>query len=146
MNVRSDIVPGSPDGFQLRDVSVRLARPDERTRWDALMERETCKSGKKSTEIAYGITSVPEDRGTPENLLAWNRSHWSVENRNHRVRDVNFREDACLSRTMHAPNNGAICNCIALAIILRRSPNIAEMRRHFALHRHEAIEAVLSPG
>ena len=33
-------------------------------------EREMCKSGKKRTEIAYGITSVPKDRGTPENLLA----------------------------------------------------------------------------
>ena len=47
---------------------------------------------------------------------------------------------------MHAPFNGAICNCIALAIILKRHPNIAETRRHFALHRHEAIEAVLLPG
>ena len=109
-------------------------------------ERESCKSGKKCTEIVYGVTSVPEDRGTPENLLAWNRGHWSVENRNHRVRDVNFKEDACPSRTMHAPNNGAICNCIALAINIRRSPKIAEMRRHFVLHRHEGIEAVLLPG
>ena len=109
-------------------------------------ERESCKSGKKSTEIAYGITSVPKDRGTPENLLAWNRGHWSIENNNHRVRDVNFKEDACLSRTMHAPNIGAICNCFALAIIIRRSPNIAETNRHFALHRHEAVKAVLSPG
>ena len=80
-------------------------------------DRKSCKSRKKSTEIAYGITSVPKDRGTPEKLLAWNRGHWSIENNNHRVRDVNFKEDACLSRTMHAPNNGAICNCIALAII-----------------------------
>ena len=39
MDVMSDIVPGSPDGFHLRDVSVRLARPDERTRWDALMDQ-----------------------------------------------------------------------------------------------------------
>ena len=59
-------------------------------------DRESCKSRKKSTEIAYGITSVPKDRGTPEKLLAWNRGHWSVENRNHRARDVNFREDACV--------------------------------------------------
>ena len=109
-------------------------------------DRKMCKSGKKSTEIAYGITPVPKNRGTPENLLAWNRSHWSIENNNHRVRDVNFKEDACLSRTMHAPNNGAICNCIALAIIIRRSPKIAEMRRYFNLHRHEAVKAVLSPG
>ena len=82
-------------------------------------KREMRKSGKKSTEIAYGITSVPEDRGTPENLLAWNCGHWSAENRNHRARNVNFKEDACLSRTMHNPNNGAIGNCIALAIIIR---------------------------
>ena len=33
------IFPGSPDGFHLRDVSVRLARPDERRRWDALMNQ-----------------------------------------------------------------------------------------------------------
>ena len=81
-------------------------------------ERETVKTGEKSTEIVYGITSVPANRGTPENLLAWNRGHWSVENLNHRVRDVNFGEDACLSRTTHAPTNGALCNCIALALIL----------------------------
>ena len=109
-------------------------------------DREMCKSGKKSTEIAYGVTSFPKDRGTPENLLAWNRGHWSIENSNHRVRDVNFKEDACLSRTMHAPNNGAICNCIALAIIVRRSPKITETRRHFNLHRHESVKSVLSPG
>ena len=109
-------------------------------------DREMCKSGKKSTEIAYGITSVPKDRGTPENLLAWNRGHWSVENRNHRARDVNFREDACVGHTTHGPSNGAICNNIALAIILSRGPKIAETRRDFNLHRHKAIKAVLSSG
>ena len=107
-------------------------------------DRKMCKSGKKSTEIAYGITSVPKDRGTPENLLAWNRGHWSVENRNHRARDVNFREDACVGHTTHGPSNGAICNNIALAIILSRGPKIAETRRDFNLHRHKAIKAVLS--
>ena len=39
MVVRSDIFQGSPDGFHLRDVSVRLVRPDERTRWDRLMDQ-----------------------------------------------------------------------------------------------------------
>ena len=39
MDVRSDIFPSTPDGFHLRDVSVRLARPDERIRWDALMDQ-----------------------------------------------------------------------------------------------------------
>ena len=57
------------------------------------------KSGTESTEFAYGITSVPQHKGTPEQLLAWNRGHWSVENKNHRTRDVHFEEDACLART-----------------------------------------------
>ena len=39
MDVRSDIFPGTPEGFHLRDVSVRLARPDERIRWDRLMDQ-----------------------------------------------------------------------------------------------------------
>ena len=39
MDVRSDIFPDTPDGFHLRDVSVRLARPDERIRWDRLMSQ-----------------------------------------------------------------------------------------------------------
>ena len=100
-------------------------------------DRGPCKSGKKSTEIVYGITSVPEDRGTPEKLLAWNRGHWSVENRNHWMRDVNFKEDASRSRTMHGPTNRAICNNIALALIFSRRPKVAETRRHFNLNCHE---------
>ena len=67
-------------------------------------ERETCKSGKKAPKSPTGIASVPENQGTPENLLAWNCGHWSVENRNHRVRDVNFKEDACVGHTTHAPS------------------------------------------
>jgi len=71
--------------------------------------REVLRSGRKSTETVYGITSVQEARGTPAQLLAWNRGHWTVENQNHRARDVNFGEDACLSRTGHAPVNGGLC-------------------------------------
>jgi len=58
---------------------------------------------------------------------------------------VNFGEDACPSRKGHAPINNAICNNIALALILGRSPDIAGMTRRFALHRGEAIGAILSP-
>ena len=67
-----------------------------------------------------------------------------VENQNHQARDVTFGKDACLSCTKHAPINGALCNYITFAIILRRSANIAETRRHLILHRQEAIDAVMS--
>ena len=39
MDVRSDIFPDTPDGFLLREVSVRLAHPDKRIRWDRLMDQ-----------------------------------------------------------------------------------------------------------
>ena len=39
MDDRSDIISGSPDGFHFRDVTMRLARPDERRRWDRLMNQ-----------------------------------------------------------------------------------------------------------
>jgi len=61
------------------------------------------------------------------------------------VRDVNFGEDACLSRKGHAPADNATCNDIALALILGRGSDIAGMMRRFALHRGGAIEAVPSP-
>ena len=37
MDDRSDRLSGSPNGFHFRDVSVRPARSEKRTRWDALM-------------------------------------------------------------------------------------------------------------
>ena len=39
VGIRLDIFLGTPDGFHLRDVSVRLARSDERIRWDRLMDQ-----------------------------------------------------------------------------------------------------------
>ena len=57
MDVRSDIFPDSPDGFHLRDVSVRLARPDERTRWDALMDQHHYLSFKRFPVVVCDMFS-----------------------------------------------------------------------------------------
>jgi len=46
---------------------------------------------------------------------------------------------------LHLICNNTRCNNIALALILGRSPDIADMTRHFALHRGEATGATLSP-
>ena len=109
--------------------------------------RISLKSGTESTEFAYGITSVPQHKGTPGQLLAWNRGHWGVENKNHRTRDVHFEEDACLARTGNAPANNALCNGIALAVILGSGhAKVAQATRHFARHRGDAFRAVLSSG
>ena len=107
--------------------------------------RQGVKYGTHSEEVVYGITSVPPERGAPEQLLEWNRGHWAVENLNHRHRDVHFSEDACLARTGHGPGNHALCNNLALAVIFNRgSRSAAHQMKHFVLHRKEALDAILT--
>ena len=69
MDVRSDIFPGTPDGFHLRDVSVRLARPDERIRWDALMDQHHYLGFKRFP--GRGLRYVFEWRGQWVGLADW---------------------------------------------------------------------------
>ena len=69
MDVRSDIFPGTPDGFHPRDVSVRLARPDERTRWDVLMDQHHYLGFKRFP--GRGLRYVFEWRGQWVGLAGW---------------------------------------------------------------------------
>ena len=69
MEVRSDIFPGSPDGFHPRDVSVCLARPDERTRRDRLMDQHHYLDFKRFA--GRGLRYVLEWRGHWVGLAGW---------------------------------------------------------------------------
>ena len=69
MDVRSDIFRDSPDGFHLRDVSVRLARPDERIRWDRLMDQHHYLGFKRFA--GRGLQYVFEWRGQCVGLAGW---------------------------------------------------------------------------
>ena len=55
--------------------------PDARQAFRVLRERTNAKTGRTSTETAYGITSVPAERAGPGRLLAWNRGHWLTRER-----------------------------------------------------------------
>lgn len=55
-------------------------------------------SGKIHTQTVYGLTSLSPEKADPARLLALNRSHWSIENRLHWVRDFVFDEDRCRIR------------------------------------------------
>ena len=69
MDVRSDIFQSTPDGFHLHDVSVRLARPDERRRWDALMDQHHYLGFKRFAGL--GLRYVFEWRGDWLGLAGW---------------------------------------------------------------------------
>ena len=69
MDVRSDIFPDTPDGFHPRDVSVRLARPDGRIRWDRLMDQHHYLGFKRFA--SRGVRYVFEWRGQWVGLAGW---------------------------------------------------------------------------
>lgn len=63
------------------------------------------KTGKKSQEIAYGITSKGLDLATPEEILKNNRQHWCIENSCHYIIDWIYDEDRCRISKGYGPEN-----------------------------------------
>ena len=132
------------DAFTLpeRVLSFEHARQAMRV----MRERTDLRTGETTTETVYAITSVTPDRASPEQLLAWNRGHWAVENANHYRRDASLGEDASRIRARHAPANNATLNNIALAIVFHRGfRHVPEANLHFMMRREDALDAILSP-
>lgn len=84
-----------------------------------LIERHVIhkKSGKTSTELAYGITSHGPETADPECVLALNRNHWAIENCCHYVLDWNWDEDRCHIRTGFGPENTTLLRRFAIGVI-----------------------------
>ncbi len=103
-------------------------------------EVQHLKTGKTTTEIAYGITSLDQERGTPEHLLTCNRGHWSIENKSHYVRDVTFDEDRSQIRTGHGPQMMACLRNLAISLLrLAGCQDIASANREFAAKPWQAL-------
>ncbi|MFJ9845823.1 ISAs1 family transposase [Kitasatospora sp. NPDC101155] len=58
---------------------------------------------KWSEEIVYAVTDLPTEQASAEEIAAWARDHWTIENSVHWIRDVVFGEDARTIRTRNAP-------------------------------------------
>ena len=71
-----------------------------------LIERESIekKTGKRSCEIALGLTSRTPQQASPQRLLAVNRGHWAIESVHYLI-DWNYDEDRGRIRTGFGPEN-----------------------------------------
>jgi predicted transposase YbfD/YdcC len=89
-----------------------------------LIERHSLekKSGLRSCEIAYGITSRTAEQATPERLLRVNRGHWTIENSCHYILDWNYDEDRGRIRTGYGPENITRLRRFAIGVI--KSKNV----------------------
>ncbi len=75
------------------------------------------KSGKRSCEVAYGITSRTPEQTDPKRILNVNRGHWTIENSCHYIIDWNYDEDRSRIRTGYGPENITRMRRFAIGII-----------------------------
>lgn len=88
-------------------------------------------AGKHLSSIAVlGITDLTAAQARPRDLLALNRGQWSIENRDHYVRDVTLGEDRCRVRAASTPSILATMRSYGIgALRLLGFTNIAEGTR-----------------
>jgi predicted transposase YbfD/YdcC len=104
------------------------------------IRRERTCGGETTIETVCFVTSLTRLRANAPALLNLARSHWSIENSLHRVRDVSMGEDACTVASGAAPQAlAALRNALLCLLKKNRVLNVARALRRFAAHPAEAL-------
>jgi len=94
----------------------------------------------ESRELAYGLTSLTPVKASPSRILGFARGHWSIENRLHWVRDVDFDEDRSRVRKGAGAQVMAAFRNMAIGLLrLAGAKNIAAGLRYCQLRVQEAL-------
>jgi predicted transposase YbfD/YdcC len=109
-----------------------------------VVRRRRCSGrAKPSVETVYAVTSLEHRDADPRLLAGWIRSHWTIENRLHWVRDVTEGEDHSSVRTGNGPQVMAALRNTAINIIrLRGGTNIAAAHRGFSYQPTDVLDAL----
>ena len=102
-----------------------------------MVERITInkRSGKKSREVAYGITSKRPNQANAAQVLQDNRRHWSIENSCHYIIDWNYDEDRSRIRTGHGPENITRLRRFAVSLIKSKEVrSVAQKMRELTMN------------
>ena len=106
--------------------------------------RTVTQKGKPREEVVYGLTALSPAQASAEDLLAYVREHWAIENRLHWRRDVTLREDACQVRKGEAPRVLAVLNSFLLALLdFFGVSNVPSQMRIFDAHPLQAVRLLL---
>lgn len=104
-------------------------------------------TGKRTRETVYvyAITSLTATDAGPEQIAAWLRGHWMIENRLHWVRDVDYDEDRSQIRTGFGPQVMATLRNTAIGLLrLTGHTNIAAALRHHNRDFNRPVELILT--
>jgi predicted transposase YbfD/YdcC len=110
------------------------------------LERTWREHGQPKRTLRYGITSLPPQQADAARLLSLRRGHWSIENRLHRHKDVNFGEDASLIHAGAGPTVMALLRDAALNLLHQaRVRRVASRLRTHSQRPEHAVALVVSP-
>jgi predicted transposase YbfD/YdcC len=102
--------------------------------------RTNLQGEKEELEVAFGITSLSTQKANPAQLLAFNRHHWSIENKVHYVRDVTFDEDRSRVRKQAGPQVMASLRNLTMSMLrMAGTNNIAKSLRACSWNRGLAL-------
>ncbi len=102
-------------------------------------------TGKRTRETVYAITSLTVTDAGSEQIAAWLRGHWVIENRLHWVRDVDYDEDRSQIRTGCGPQVMATLRNTAIGLLrLAGHTNIAAALRHHIRDFNRPVELLLT--
>ena len=119
--------------------------PDMAQAFQLVRERTT--RGRTTTEVSYGITSLPPDDADAKALLHLTRQHWGIENRVFHVRDVTYGEDQCRVRTGAAPMILSTLRNVTLNLLRwNHVRNIAAALRRHAARPLDALALIRPDG
>jgi len=122
-----------------------------------ICRRVDCKTGKVSVEVTYVMTSLDQAPAGARKLETLWRAHWTIENKDHHVRDVTLFEDRCQTHTGTVPwAAGGPCHCgwTNIAAALRHcgasAKSLGLCRRHRVwarpcTHCEDLSESALEP-
>lgn len=105
-------------------------------------ERTEVKSGKKSMDTRYYITSLKMDA---KRIAEAVRGHWSIENNLHWQLDVSFNEDQTKKRNKAAQNFSLICKMVLM--LLKKEPKKLSIKakRKAAGWSEQYLESIILP-
>jgi predicted transposase YbfD/YdcC len=109
-----------------------------------VVRRRRCRrTGKRSVETVYAVTSLDYRHADPGLLAVWIQGHWGIENRVHHVRDVTQSEDRSRIRVGSGPHVLAALRNTALNLYrLDGHTNIASAQRRTAWRPGAALRTI----
>jgi predicted transposase YbfD/YdcC len=110
------------------------------------VERTWQERGETKGQVRYGITSLTPSTGPPSRLLALKRSHWLIENRGHRSKDVNLGDDASLLHAGFGPTILGLLRDTTVSLLrTARCSAIAARLRYHSQYPDQAVALLTAP-